>query len=269
MYFYGMNQILTVLLLAVTLAASAQTTVYSEDFQNGLPMSYTIIDNDMHTPDASTSDFADAWVALVDPDNPLDTIVGSTSYFSPIARADRWLITPPITLGAFGNILKWEAKSHDASYLDGYDIYISITDTDLNSFIDTLGAVTLENATWTSREINLSDAGYNNQTVHIAFVNRTYDGFKLYLDDIQMVIDDPVSIEENILEGVSLYPNPSTGTLNVTCDMSAKVTVRSMAGAEVYKGQGSKHELATLNSGVYLVSVRTDSASKTMRWIKK
>ncbi|MFZ9028865.1 MAG: choice-of-anchor J domain-containing protein, partial [Crocinitomicaceae bacterium] len=229
-----MNRILIALFLGATVNATAQTTIYSEDFQNGLPMSYTIVDNDMQTPDAATADFADAWIELVDPDNPMDTIVGSTSYFSPIGRADRWLITPPIALGAFGNILKWEAKSHDASYLDGYDVYISVTDTDLTSFIDTLGAVTFENATWTSREINLSEAGYNNQTVHIAFVNRTYDGFKLYLDDIEMVIEDPVGISENNLEGISVYPNPSTGFLNISHGYAAAITVRSMTGAKVY-----------------------------------
>lgn len=264
-----MNRILLALLLGTTVNATAQTSVYSEDFQNGLPVSYTIVDNDMQTPDASTSDFTDAWIELVDPDNPMDTIVGSTSYFSPIGRADRWLITPPIALGAFGNILKWEAKSHDASYLDGYDVYISVTDTDLTSFIDTLGAVTFENAAWTSREINLSDAGYNNQTVHIAFVNRTYDGFKLYLDDIEMVIEDPVGVSENNLDEISIYPNPSNGVLNVSNGYSATVTVRSMTGAKVYSGQGGTHDLGELNQGVYIVEINKDGATKTVRWIKK
>ncbi len=264
-----MNRILIALFLGATVNAAAQTTVYSEDFQNGLPVSYTIVDNDMQTPDASTADFADAWIELVDPDNPMDTIVGSTSYFSPIGRADRWLITPPITLGAYGNILSWEAKSHDASYLDGYDVYISVTDTDLSSFIDTLGTVTFENATWTSREINLSEAGYNNQTVHIAFVNRTYDGFKLYLDDIEMVIEDPVGVNENNLESISVYPNPSTGVLNVSNGYSAAITVRSMTGSKVYSGQGSSHDLSELNQGVYIVEIIKDGATKTVRWIKK
>ena len=61
-----MNRILIALFLVATVNAAAQTTVYSEDFQNGLPVSYTIVDNDMQTPDASTADFADAWIELAE-----------------------------------------------------------------------------------------------------------------------------------------------------------------------------------------------------------
>ncbi len=42
-----MNRILIILFLGATLNTNAQTIVYSEDFQNGLPLSYTIVDNDM------------------------------------------------------------------------------------------------------------------------------------------------------------------------------------------------------------------------------
>lgn len=264
-----MNRILIILFLGATLNTNAQTIVYSEDFQNGLPLSYTIVDNDMQTPDVSTADFADAWIELADPDNPSDTIVGSTSFFSPIGRADRWLITPPINLGAYGNILSWEAKSHDASYLDGYDVYISTTDADLNSFSDTIGVVSFENATWTSREINLSDEGYNNQTVFIAFVNRTYDGFKLYLDDIQMIIEDPVKLDEFNLDVVELYPNPSEGILNITCDESALISISTMTGTMVYRSKGALHDLSGLKGGLYVIEVRINDSSRQLRWLKQ
>lgn len=269
MYFYRMNRIITAIALSLTFYGTSQTVIYTEDFENGLPATYTIVDNDMLTPDPSVSDFADAWIELTDPDDPTDTIVGSTSYFSPVGRADRWLITPPITLGAFGNILTWEAKSHDASFLDGYDVYISVTDTDLSSFIDTLAMVALENATWTSREINLSEAGYNNQTVHIAFVNRTNDGFKLYLDDIQMVIEDPVGITEFEKNEISIYPNPSNGKLSVKASETSEITVLNTMGAVVYEGDGNNFDLTWLETGVYIVRVDTDNHQKSFRWIKQ
>lgn len=264
-----MNRIITAIALSFAFYGTSQTVIYTEDFENGLPAAYTIVDNDMLTPDPSVADFADAWIELTDPDDPTDTIVGSTSYFSPVGRADRWLITPPITLGAFGNILSWEAKSHDASFLDGYDVYISVTDTDLSSFIDTLAMIGFENATWTSREVNLSEAGYDNQTVHIAFVNRTDDGFKLYLDDIQMVIEDPVGIEEYSKSEISVYPNPSNGKLTVNADENSSVSVLDAMGNIVFSGQGSEFDLSWLGSGVYIVRVETQGQPKAFRWVKQ
>lgn len=263
-----MNRIIIALALSLTFYGNSQTVIYSEDFETGLPANYTIVDNDMQTPDPSVADFANAWIELTDPDDPTDTIVGSTSYFSPVGRADRWLITPPITLGAFGNILSWEAKSHDASYLDGYDVYISITDTDLTSFIDTLAMIALENATWTSREVNLSEAGYNNQTVHIAFVNRTNDGFKLYLDDIQMVIEDPVGQNELSVNNLGIYPNPSNGKLSVKNSDTPEVNVISSAGSTVFSGTGNEFDLTHLDAGVYFVQVDDKGNVQTFRWIK-
>ena len=88
-----------------------QTTVYSEDFQNGLPTDFTVIDNDGLTPAPAVSNYTAAWIELVDPTNTSDTIVGSTSFFSPVGQADRWLITPKIGLSDYGNILYWDAKS--------------------------------------------------------------------------------------------------------------------------------------------------------------
>lgn len=263
-----MNRIITAIALSLTVYGNTQTVVYSEDFESGLPLTYTIVDNDMLTPDASVSDFANAWIELTDPEDPTDTIVGSTSYFDPIGRADRWLITPPISLGAFGNILSWEAKSHDASYLDGYNVYISITDTDLTSFIDTLAMIGFENATWTSREVNLSDAGYNNQTVHIAFVNRTDDGFKLYLDDIRMVIEDPVSAAELNADRITLFPNPSNGLMNIECDETPEVNIISTKGESVFKGFGKTFDFNWIESGLYIVQFKTSKGLQTLRWIK-
>lgn len=264
-----MNRIFTALTLVISSVGIAQTEVYYEDFQTGLPLTYTIVDIDGLTPDPAVSDFANAWIELTDPDNVNDTVVGSTSFFSPVGQADRWLITPPITLGAYGNILSWEAKSHDASYLDGYHIYISITNTDLSSFIDTLGIVNFENSTWTSRELNLSEAGYNNQTVHIAFVNRTDDGFKLYLDDIRMVIEDPVGISENKLSSVAVYPNPSNGILNIVGDNVSSVKVFDSMGQLIIEGTDKSFDLSDIETGIYLVSVVDNGIAKTFRWIKQ
>src|SRR5574343_276008 len=74
----------------LTFAANSQTDIFTTDFQTGIPVNYSVVDNDGLIPDAQVANFSDAWISLQDPENSADTIVGSTSFFSPIGTASRW-----------------------------------------------------------------------------------------------------------------------------------------------------------------------------------
>lgn len=262
------KRIWIVVFVVLCQVAKAQTTVFSEDFQAGIPATFTLIDNDGLTPDASVSEFTDAWISKEDPDNAGDTVAASTSFFDPVGIADRWLITPPITLGAYGNFLYWEAKSHDASFPDAYQIMISTTDTQISSF-DTLHTVLAEIDTWNSRSLNLSDsAAYLNQTVYIAFVNRTNDGFKLYIDDISVQIEDPVGLEESSANNISISPNPFTDYINVSHNELSDVKLMTLSGTILYSGKDSTINTADLPSGIYLLHVSTGNGSITRKVTK-
>jgi hypothetical protein len=240
--------------VVIGFTSTAQTLTYSEDFQNGLPVAYTIVDNDGLAVDQSVADFSDAWIELVDPDNSNDTIVGSTSFFDPEGQADRWLITPSIALGGYGNFLYWDAKSHDASFPDGYMVLASRTDTQLASFTDTLYSINSELADWTWREVDLSEKGLDNETVHLAFVNRTDDGFKLYLDSITVMTEDPVGITEHPYNEVLVYPNPAQNTVHFNVEVG-QVQVYSLNGELVLSEQNvTTIDVSEINSGVYIVA---------------
>lgn len=263
-----MTKTISILALGlISTNAMAQTQIYNEDFQNGLPASYTIVDNDGFTPDASVIDFADAWISLADPTNPSDSIVGSTSFFSPVGQADRWLITPAITLGAYGNSLFWDAKSHDPSFPDGYMVLASRTDTALASFTDTVYSIDSELADWTYREASLSDAGLDNETVHIAFVNRTDDGFKLYLDSISIFKEDPAGLSNLEPFVVGIHPNPTNGKVNINGDFDL-VRIYSTAGQLIIETSNNTIDLSNYNSGVYLISVQNGDRIYRSRIIK-
>lgn len=262
-----MRLILLVFLSVFALRAQSQTVIYSEDFQTGLPVSYTIVDNDGFTPNAQVSEFSPAWIALEDPDNLSDTVVGSTSYFDPEGRADRWLITPAITLGAFGNVLFWEGKSHDASFPDGYHVYVSTTDTELTSFTDTIFTIGGESENWNPHDVSLSSEGYNNMTVHIAFVNRTYDGFKLYLDDIRVESENPLDLNYESIDFASVFPNPTTDIINVkgSFDRLELITTR---GELLKTTDQSNLDLRNLENGVYLIRIVKNDHYSVQRIIK-
>ncbi|MDC0100311.1 T9SS type A sorting domain-containing protein [Crocinitomicaceae bacterium] len=252
----------------ISINVSAQTQVYGEDFQNGLPVNYTIFDNDGFTPDASVIEFADAWISLTDPVDSTDSIVGSTSFFDPVGQADRWLITPSIVLGSYGNSIFWDAKSHDPSFPDDYMVLASKTDAQIASFTDTLLNISDESAEWNYHELNLSEAGLDGETVHIAFVNRTNDGFKLYLDSISVWKEDPVGLSSLVTFEVNVYPNPTNGKVNIGGDFDF-VTVYSSTGAFVFESISNLIDLSSFDSGIYLFRVQSGDSVYRTRVVKE
>jgi hypothetical protein len=200
-------------------------------------------------------DFADAWISLADPLDSTDTIVGSTSYFDPIGTADRWLITPQINLGAYGNYLYWDGRSDDPSFPDGYFVLVSRTDTQISSFTDTVAIVNAELATWNADTVNLSAFGLDGEQIHIAFVNRTFDGFKLYLDSISVFVDDPVGLEENTPLAVSVFPNPTRDRVKLSV-LANTVNVYGLSGAAVARFEDTDVvSLEGLESGIYYLEI--------------
>ncbi len=263
------KNILFVTAILYSTLVSAQVVIYNEDFQSGLPANITIVDNDGLTPNSSVSNFGDAWILLADPDNPSDSIMGSTSYFDPVGKADRWLITPAITIGSYGNILYWNAKSHDPSFPDDYMILISKTDTAISSFTDTLYNIVNELATWQTRSVNMSDSGYINDTIHIAFVNKTYDGFKLYIDDIRVEKEDPVGILEQEIESLTVYPNPAKNKVNLLGVLpNEKVFIYSIDGKVVLETKANSINVSTLEKGKYFIESKIKSQIFIGQFIK-
>lgn len=259
----------------------AQTIILDEDFQSpSVPVNWTVVISDTFHVDASVNDdnvntaldFDGGWITLADPDNVMDTIVGAASFFTTAGQADRWLITPPLTLGAYGNFLTWNARSHDPSYQDGYYVMVSTTDNQVASFTDTIVAIGFEDSEWMSRSINLSDEGYNNQTIYLGFRLRSYDKFKLYLDDIQVRKDDPVGVAELNNSDVKLYPNPAGDYMSVSGKNVISMSVYSTNGQEVLatplKGI-MPVSVAHLPAGMYVVKVTTSEGVVYKRMVKK
>lgn len=263
----------SVLSTAFLTTVSAQTTILSEDFQSGIPGSWTIVINDTNIVDASVAEFAPGWIALADPDNTTDTVAGATSFFEEPAEADRWLITPAFTVGAYGNFLKWEARSHDPSWQDGYYVLVSTSGTDLVSFTDTIATIGAEQSEWMEWEVNLSAKGYNSQTIHVAFVLRSYDKYKLYLDDINVRMEDPVGLDELANQpSIQLYPNPASDFVIVKGEQVEKVSIYAMNGKRVLHQStvsGQEISVAHLQPGTYIVETQTASGIARKKLVKR
>jgi hypothetical protein len=261
-----MKNLLLFILISFSIGISAQTVIFSTDFQQGMPANYTIVDNDGNTPDPTVAEFTSAWITLVDPENALDTVAASTSFFTALDSASRWMITPPLALGAFGNFIQWNAKSHDPSFPDNYLVLVSSTDNQIASFTDTIGFIEEENFEWTNREVNLFTQGYHDQTIYVAFVNVTLDGFKLYIDDIEVRKEDPVGLQEPDVVLNTVYPNPTTDVIHVSStEKIEQLELLDLNGLRVLTSSTSFMNVEALPTGIYLVRYTVNGVTKTQR----
>ncbi len=264
-----MKQLLLLILISFSFGISAQTVILSTDFQQGIPANYSLVDNDGNTPDPLVAEYTSAWITVVDPENALDTVAASTSFFTALDSASRWMITPPLALGTVGNFIQWNAKSHDPSFPDSYLVLVSSTDNQLASFTDTIGYIVEENFEWTNREVNLFTQGYHDQTIYVAFVNVTLDGFKLYIDDIEVRKDDVTGLEEPSPISFVVYPNPSSDMIFVSGSQNLeKMELLDLNGMLLETTESSYMNVQSLPTGMYLIRCTIDGISSTKRFTK-
>ena len=159
--------------------------IFKEDFENLMPSTFTIIDNDGGTPATNVNWCTDAWVVRADFEFTTDNVAASVSWYSPAGTSDDYMITPAITIpSGTAPSLIWNVKAQDGSYADGYEVIISTTgntlaDMQAGSIIySTTGAL----AVWTTESKDLTS--YAGQTIYIGYRNNSNDKFVLLVDDI-------------------------------------------------------------------------------------
>ena len=179
------------LLLGAFFFSTANAQVFVENFNNGMPPGFTIIDNDGLPVDPNVAAHAAAaWITIENFDSTGigDSVACSTSWYNPPGTSDDWMFTPVINLTA-NNLLKWQAKAQDPNFPDGYDLRISTTTPTIAGALanPALFTIAAENGTWTNRSVDLQAAGYMNQTVYLAWHNFSTDQFLLLIDNISIV----------------------------------------------------------------------------------
>jgi len=266
----------------------AQTTIFEQYFDVQIPSEFLLY-NDDHPPHISVVEYTNAWIFKHDPHNPNNGTASTTSYFASPQQANRWLVSPPITLGNTGNKLAWSGKSHDASFAESYRVLLSETTNDRTSFTDTLITVNYENTEWTAHSIDLSQKGYDAKTVFVAFVLISVDGYKFYLDSLHISSDnapdpnpnpDPnppipppviLDIQElDQLPTMHIFPNPASRSIHVISDSPINsISIRSTTGHVVRQAQDQLIDVQQLAPGVYFVEINTTHGRATQRFIKE
>lgn len=274
-----MKKILFSILLASTMS-NAQTSVFSESFEEiaDLQTAGWTLYNDTNTPYGTyATAFPNAWRTIAWTAEAGNTVATSPSWFTTLSPADRWLITPSITVPANSTVsLEFFARSHDVSpYDDGFKVKISTTNTAKASFSNILAVAHAVNAPiadlTTPYTVDLS--AYAGQTIYLAWVNDYTNGNLLSIDDIEVTASPLMAVNDVSKKNLTLYPNPTVDyfTINNANDI-VSVKVYDISGKVVkskLEAVDNRFDISNLENGVYTVSIETKTGTVSKKIIKK
>ncbi len=180
-----MKKLLLLLFLVSSFAvANAQVNIiFYEDFSNGMPADFSLYDVDGKTPFYTVFQGADSWIVLP---TFADAAI-STSYYSPAAVSDDWMVTSMIDVPAPSVpenkvLASWFGACTNATYPDGYEVYISNTGNTVADFTNKVYSTANATVAGSSQSYDLST--YAGESIWIAFRNNSNDGDILMIDDI-------------------------------------------------------------------------------------
>ncbi|GGB68915.1 hypothetical protein GCM10007424_06100 [Flavobacterium suaedae] len=101
-------------------------------------------------------------------------------------------------------------------------------------------------------------------------VRATSDADGTIFDEIEIVINIPLSTEKFNKDKFSVYPNPVSDILYInTTNQIQQVKVYNMIGQEVYTGTSSNVNLQNLQAGYYIVKIHFDNNISTVKVLKQ
>lgn len=211
--------LLSAALVVAGISANAQTFFGPETFDASIPGTWTIIDVDGFTSVTSQSAYASwAWNS-----NSMDASSSSWYDNSGTGPTDDWLITPQITVPGSGtNNLTFWAESHEANYLEEYEVLLSTTGTNTGDFTNTLLTVVDEPDAGTNHSIDIS--AYNGMNIYIAFHHTSNDESILHIDDVECATLAANDLELTNISVDSRIEGNKTFDIEVTNNGSSTVT---------------------------------------------
>lgn len=172
----------------------AQDTLLCEGFDSGIPAGWTMY-SDGITP-ASSLFSTDGWTWFNESlasfaGNP-GGCIATTSFFSLVATADRWIVTPALNIPDTGYAFSLDCRAQQASYPDGFIVKVGTNAADKSSFatVHTQSATTDAYETYT-----VSLDAFAGQTVYVAVVNNNYNGNMLFADNFKVLKSDTASAD--------------------------------------------------------------------------
>lgn len=270
-----MRKNILILLLFVFSIPSHTQSIFNENFETttNLISSGWKLYNDGNIPNNGyDSIFIHAWEIVDWAEEIPNLAVSTTSTFIDPAPANRWLVTPQITIpsNASNIILSFKARSFDVfPRQDGFKVKISTTSNSKASFTTTI--LSISNApnillnSVTTTEVDLS--AYAGQSIYLAWIDDFENGNILAIDDIDVSVNS-LSANEFNSKKITVYPNPSKAQFYIDSKNSIKeIKIYDMLGKTVSEQQTSQNnEIVNTNNllaGIYLLTVTFDDGTLT------
>lgn len=176
-----MKHLLSIFTISLFINYTFGQIIYHQDFSNGKG-DMIIIDNDKRAPHSDVLEFAGAWV-VTDSRSAGDPAAINNSFYTPVGKADDWLITPIIKGVNQKMGLSWTAQALNKNFPNGYEVLVSPTGGEkISDFTDLILVIDKENPTLTTRSVILED--YVGKDIRIAFRDNSNNKHLLLLDNI-------------------------------------------------------------------------------------
>ncbi|NQX92114.1 MAG: T9SS type A sorting domain-containing protein [Flavobacteriales bacterium] len=268
---------LFVLLTFIGFSSQAQITTFpwSEDFDDLTPVT-----NNPDFPSdwsiANNNDDNAYWDVLANsdlsPDNSHSAPNSMHMSFDPVNDADDWLFTPEFQFSAEGEYqLSFWYKNIDGGLgtVESLAVFL-LSGTDPIQ----VSSVLFDDPQILAGDWALFEVAFvppNSGVYQIGF--QCYSApfqFLLAVDDV-MVTELSVSVEENEVQDLNVYPNPSNGILNLSVDHPVNLEVLDIAGRVIFEQQSvlGSFDLRHLPNGTYMVKAVAGSDVLLSRWVKE
>lgn len=230
------------------------------------------------------------WDPNPDPSVP-DTAwhFASWSWFTnPTVPADNWLGMGPIRIPESGAEFKFHHRSRQ-DYIDGFDVYFTTggmepyNDVDpgvteiaysQESYLSSSTDFKPTDTLWTQKTVSMNE--FAGENVYITFHHNALDMEVLRIDNFLILETNNMSMDENELNDISIFPNPSNGVFTVSSPEVAeyKIEVINVLGelistSVVHGMLNEKFNMSDFNSGLYFVKVSNGVNENTQRIIIK
>ena len=217
------KNILVIVIALNFIQVHAQNIVFSEDFNSGsIPVNFTTYDLDLNILDPILNTWMPNQASFVGVNYMNQIFAGSPSLFTSPSTADKWMVTPAITLSnnSDAKTLRFDAAAGDLNTIDGVEIYVSLG----NTPADFLNFTALYNSTgigepyiggeaWATIDVDIT--AYSGQTIHIGFRNNNYNQMVIGIDNIEVIEQSVIS---NVNDEISdrLITNSNNRAIKIT-----------------------------------------------------
>ncbi len=187
------------------------------------------------------------------------------AYISWAAADFNWLVSNDIVLPETGSydLSFWTffAQMPTLNYISKLHVMVYADDVWNTEQSWTDGTYDNQNA----EEVFISLAAYANKTIKIAFVHEFNDGVEMAIDDISIKLGTTgVDVIDN--NSVSLYPNPTTGIVNIANAENNTVVVYNMIGQVVISVENTQSiDMSAFENGTYIVKVVSENETITKK----